>query len=315
MKIVEHILKKSIRQSKWMMTLSIIVLPALLNAQDATTPASNPGFFESHPQLLLTLLIAMLAIVLVVLIFLANALVKISREMVEKETQKTVEVALFPFLKGSGLKGLWKKLNRAVPVTEEKDILFDHDYDGIRELDNQLPPWWKYLFYITILYAVVYFSIYHVFGIGKSSAEKYQASIEKAEKEAAEYRKQMAEDITPETVTVLKDEASLSEGKDIFLKNCLPCHGDKGQGIVGPNLTDQYWIHGGGIKNIFTTITNGVPEKGMISWKTQLSPKQIQKVASYVLSLQGTNPPNAKEPQGELWTEGETTPVDSVSTN
>ena len=111
--------------------------------------------------------------------------------------------------------------------------------------------------------------------------------------------------INEETVTVLTDASALQSGKAIYDANCIACHANDGGGIVGPNLTDQYWINGGGIKNIFKTIKNGVPAKGMISWQTQLNPNQIQQVASYILSLHGTTPVNPKEPQGEIWNEEE----------
>lgn len=133
--------------------------------------------------------------------------------------------------------------------------------------------------------------------------------MEQAEKEKQAYLAQMANKVNEENVTALTDPAEIAEGKNIFLTNCATCHGKEGQGGAGPNLTDDYWLHGGGIKNVFKTIKYGVPQKGMIAWETQLSPKQIQQVASYILTLRGTNPPGAKEPQGELWKE------ENISTN
>jgi cytochrome c oxidase cbb3-type subunit 3 len=109
--------------------------------------------------------------------------------------------------------------------------------------------------------------------------------------------------LNEETVTLAADAGALSSGKDIYDKNCASCHGFGGEGLVGPNLTDEYWVHGGGIKNIFKIIKYGVPQKGMISWQTQLSPTQMQEVGSYIVSLANTNPPNAKPPEGEKWVE------------
>ncbi|MFA4923127.1 MAG: cbb3-type cytochrome c oxidase N-terminal domain-containing protein [Ignavibacteriaceae bacterium] len=193
------------------------------------------------------------------------------------------------------------KLIDAAPVEKEQDILLDHDYDGIRELDNKLPPWWKYLFYVTIVFAVVYMLDYHIIGSGKLQDAEYLEEVKLAELEKANISG--GKSVDENTAEILKEPADLLSGKTSFTKLCVVCHGTKGEGIVGPNLTDNYWIHGGGIKNVFTTIKNGVPEKGMVSWKSQLSPSQIEEVASYVLSLQGTNPANAKPPQGDLWTE------------
>ena len=178
------------------------------------------------------------------------------------------------------------------------NILAGHEYDGIKELDNRLPRWWLWLFYITIIFAAVYFIRYHVIRTGKLQDAEYKAEVEAA---SSKYQ-QPAEtaSINAVTVTLLADATSLEAGKAIFDKSCVVCHLSKGEGLVGPNLTDQYWIHGCKIGDLFNTITVGVPDKGMISWKDQLTPLQIQQVASYILSLQGTNPPNAKAPQGEL---------------
>lgn len=206
---------------------------------------------------------------------------------------------------------LMNRMTRSVPLESEEDVLLHHDYDGIRELDNQLPPWWKWGFYLTIVFAVVYLFGYHLSGTGKLQLEEYQEQLALAEFEKAEIMKNRADRVTAATAVKLTDAVSLSKGQTVFEKNCAACHKMDGGGNVGPNLTDDYWIHGGGMKNIFTVVTDGVPAKGMISWKSQLSPRQIQEVASYVLSLHGTNPPGAKDPQGGIWSDS-VTPVDSL---
>ena len=221
-----------------------------------------------------------------------------------------VVVSLFLFLimehkkEGEGsinFKYYWRlalvKLGDAKPVDKEEEILMKHQYDGISELDNNLPPWWKYLFYITIIWSFFYFGYYHVFN-GPSSSEEYAMEMELAAIQKAEYFAGRIM-IDETNVTKLSDAVALSLGKENYLKNCAACHGRAGEGTVGPNLTDEYWIHGGDIKNVFRVITNGVPEKGMTSWKQQLSASEIQEVSSFVLSIAGTNPPNAKAPQGE----------------
>jgi cytochrome c oxidase cbb3-type subunit 3 len=197
-------------------------------------------------------------------------------------------------------------ITRSVPIEKEADIMLEHDFDGIKELDNKVPPWFSYLFYITILFAVYYLLDYHVFATSKLSADEYREEVQIAENIKTELMKSGAL-VNEETVTAVFDDVSIKAGKSIFDVNCVACHTATGGGLVGPNLTDAYWIHGGGIKNVFKTIKYGVPAKGMISWQTQLNAKQIQEVASYVLSLKGTNPPNAKQPEGTIYVESDTT--------
>lgn len=191
-------------------------------------------------------------------------------------------------------------LTDRVAVEKEDSVMLDHDYDGIRELDNNLPPWWKYMFYATILFAVVYLVRFHVTGTGPTSEQEYLAQMEAAMamKEAVGADEDA---ITEDNVTLVTDPVLWEKGAKIFGANCATCHGQNGEGGTGPNLTDKYWKHGGGIKNIFSTIKYGVPEKGMIPWESQLSPENIQIVASYIVSIEGTNPPDAKAPEGELW--------------
>jgi cytochrome c oxidase cbb3-type subunit 3 len=206
---------------------------------------------------------------------------------------------------------LWARfrqaMTKATPIEKEGEILMEDDYDGIKELDNRIPPWFNYLFYATILFGIYYLFNYEVFSAGKSQVDEYNAEMQAA---AAKKAKLEASGVflTADNVTRLMDTPDLEAGKAIFKTNCVPCHGPEAGGIVGPNLTDKYWIHGGGIKNVFKTIKDGVPAKGMISWQAVLKPKQIQEVASYVLSLQGTKPANPKAPQGTIW-EGDSTQV------
>jgi cytochrome c oxidase cbb3-type subunit 3 len=180
-------------------------------------------------------------------------------------------------------------------------ILGGHEYDGIQELDNKLPRWWLWLFYITIIFAAVYVVRYHVLKTAPLQAQEYENEMAEA---AEKYKRTETAMIDASSVTMLEDEASLAAGKEIYDKSCAVCHLAEGQGLVGPNLTDKYWIHGGSISDIFNIIVVGVPEKGMISWKDQLTPEQIQQVSSFILTFQGTSPPNPKEPQGELYEPG-----------
>lgn len=212
------------------------------------------------------------------------------------------------------------------------DKLLDHNYDGIQELDNNLPPWWLNLFYFTIIFAVVYVLYYHVFSMGFLQEDLYKKEMDPNYEKPAEtamvipgytnpYYTGKAEQ-TPKSLfastlmaapaptqqltaptqtelTPLTDAASLGSGKQIWATNCIACHGANGEGLIGPNMTDDYWINGkGDIASIVEVITNGRPVKGMIPWNATLSQQQILEVGSYVLTLQGTNPPNAKAPEG-----------------
>jgi cytochrome c oxidase cbb3-type subunit 3 len=210
-------------------------------------------------------------------------------------------------------KWLDKTLNDAVPIHKEAEILTDHEYDGIRELDNNLPPWWKYGFYFTIIFAVYYLFDYHVLHTSPLSGQEYQQQIAEADEMKKQRLKVAGANVDENSVTLLADAGMIAAGKGIYDGNCASCHGANGEGLVGPNLTDEFWIHGGGIKNIFKTIKYGVPAKGMIAWQGQLNPEAMQKVSSYVMTLQGTKPANAKAPQGEAWLEI-AVPNDSLST-
>jgi cytochrome c oxidase cbb3-type subunit 3 len=184
--------------------------------------------------------------------------------------------------------------------------MLDHDYDGIKELDNRVPPWFSYLFYITILFAVYYLIDYHVLGTSLLQEEEYALEVKEADALRAELIKTGAF-INEETVTLLTDEAAISSGKAIYTANCIACHRNDGGGLIGPNLTDNFWIHGGAVKDVFKTIKYGVPAKGMISWQTQLNPKQMQEVMSFIFTLQGTTPENPKAPEGNKYAPSDTT--------
>ena len=189
----------------------------------------------------------------------------------------------------------WLKFNAAVPKGKEKDILLDHDYDGIHELDNDLPPWWKYGFYLSILSGVIYFFYYHG-GTEEHtvSVREYLAETEQAEVQKQAYLAKMENLIDENSVEALTDIGDVAAGQKTYMANCLACHGKEGEGGVGPNLTDKYWIHGGSIQDIFKTIKYGVPEKGMLSWKEKLTPKQMQELSSFIMTLQGTTPADRK---------------------
>lgn len=192
------------------------------------------------------------------------------------------------------------KINPTPPIDKEQDIMLDHNYDGIKELNNVVPPWFNFLFYGTILAGIIYFFNFHIVDQKWSAVGEYKNEIKAASLQREILIKSGAF-IDENTVVLANDAGTIQAGKEIFVKNCVSCHGANAEGLVGPNLTDEFWIHGGGIKNIFKTIKIGVPDKGMIAWQTQLTPKQMQEVANYIISLFGTNPPNPKAPQGNKW--------------
>lgn len=198
-------------------------------------------------------------------------------------------------------KDLMQKLTRTQPMEKEGEIILHHDYDGIKELDNNLPPWWVYLFYGCIAFALIYFVRFEMMG-GDNQEMELQKELAQAKIEVEEYMKTAPDLMDEKTVTLLTEPADLEIGKTIFANNCAACHRADAGGQIGPNLTDEQWILGGGIKNLFHTINNGGRDgKGMIAWKGTLKPKEMQKVASYIISLKGSNPVDPKAPEGEVW--------------
>ena len=198
----------------------------------------------------------------------------------------------------------WDRFNKSVSIDKEQDVQLDHDYDGIKELDNSLPPWWIYGFYFTILFAGVYMYRYHISKSAPLQVEELAAEKIQAEREKVAYMATLANNVDETSIAYNPTVELLTEGKAIFVKNCVSCHGPEAQGAsIGPNLTDEYWIHKGGIKDIFKTIKNGVQEKGMIPWGQQLSNAQIAAAATFIKSLQESHPANPKAPQGDKYEE------------
>jgi cytochrome c oxidase cbb3-type subunit 3 len=198
----------------------------------------------------------------------------------------------------------WDRFNKSVSIDKEKDVQLEHEHDGIKELDNALPPWWIYGFYFTILFAGVYMYRYHVSKSAPLQVEELAVEKIQAEREKVAYMATLANNVDETSIAYNPTAELLTEGKAIFVKNCVSCHGPEAQGAsIGPNLTDEYWIHKGGIKDIFKTIKNGVQEKGMIPWGQQLSNAQIAAAATFIKSLQESHPANPKAPQGDKYEE------------
>lgn len=189
-------------------------------------------------------------------------------------------------------------------MNNDNDIpLLEHDADGIKELDNLLPRWWVWLFWLCNVFAVGYMLYFHVFNIGDLQAAAYQK-----EAKAGDELKAAALAKFESTLSSLEpstDKAVISAGLQTYTTYCAPCHRADGGGLVGPNLTDTYWIHGDTYGDNLKTIINGIPEKGMLSWRGVLKPNEIQAVASYIYSLRGSNPPNPKPPENLVPTKPE----------
>lgn len=219
------------------------------------------------------------------------------RILIKKEKEKLIVISDADAIEAKRTRlSWWAKMNKLRPVSQEAELDLGHDYDGIRELNNKLPPWWLYGFYLTIIVSGIYLWRFHISHEGKSSKEEYEYSVAKADLQIKEFLKTKGEAVDENTVTLLTAAVDLSEGKSVYLKSCATCHTETGAGNVGPNLTDNFWMHGNDIKSIFKTIRYGI--NAMPQWQNSYSNKQIAQVSSYVKSLYGSNPPNGKAPQG-----------------
>jgi cytochrome c oxidase cbb3-type subunit 3 len=253
--------------------------------------------------------VTVISIEIITILFLSLSIRSMYSSLLPEKEPAPVKV--FAFKKWWA--GLDKKLfTKATPVEKEADVMLDHNYDGIQELDNALPPWWKYGFYLTIGVAIIYILNFHVFGTGKNPTEEYDEEVAKARIEKEIYESKNKDKIDENNVP-MADAAGLATAKGIFSTQCVACHGKLGEGGAGPNLTDDYWLHKGSLNDIYHTIKNGYPEKGMQSWAAVFSSKEIGFLASYVKSLHGTKPPNAKAPQGEPEAATSTSPATSDS--
>ncbi|MFY0713142.1 c-type cytochrome [Seonamhaeicola sp. NFXS20] len=276
----------------------------------------KPAFIE-YPAVLLFLLLVLL--ILIAIEAIIGALENVMLHKLDEEAKARFLAEKEKAYQFTWFKETYKKLLGQKPIEEESEIILDHNYDGIKELDNNLPPWWLYGFYFSIIFAVAYLIRFHVFD-GPGQIDELETELADARIAIEEYKKTAKDLVDINTVTLLTDDADLKAGKDIFNTNCVACHMADGGGGIGPNLTDNHWILGGGIKNVFNTVSEGGRSgKGMIAWKAQLKPSQIAQVASYVLSLQGTTPANPKAPEGDVWVEEGTeavteTTVDSTLT-
>lgn len=182
---------------------------------------------------------------------------------------------------------------------DEKKILLNHDYDGIKELDHPLPRWWLVTFYLTIAFAVPYYLAHTFFG-AKSIEDELAADMKVVEQKQAAYLEKQGGFSMEEYEKIAADPAMAKVAKKTYKRKCLACHGANGEGGVGPNLADNYWLHGdGSLKTVYQTISKGVVEKGMPEWGQALGKEKVMAVLNYIAAFKGTNPANAKAPQGK----------------
>jgi cytochrome c oxidase cbb3-type subunit 3 len=264
-----------------------------------TIDSGNEWAFQKHP--IIWAVIGVLLLFAIAIELAVEAVKSILYRSLDADAKKRYQQELVEGKENSWINRTYRKLKGTKPIEEESEIIIDHDYDGIKELDNTLPPWWVYLFYITIIFGVAYLAKYHLFD-GDSSAIEYEKEVAQAQLEIEEYKKTAKGLVDASTVELLTEDSDLSAGEVIFTDNCVACHKADGGGGIGPNLTDKYWIMGGGIKNVFNTVSEGGRDgKGMISWKQDLSPLEIAQVSSYILGFQGTTPAEPKAAEGEIW--------------
>jgi len=264
-----------------------------------TIDSGNEWAFQKYP--IIWAVIGVLLLFAIAIELAVEAVKSILFKSLDANAKERYQQELEESKENSWISKTYRKLKGSKPIEQESEIIIDHDYDGIKELDNTLPPWWVYLFYITIIFGVAYLAKYHLFD-GDSSAIEYEKEVAQAELDIAEYKKTAKGLVDASTVELLTEDSDLSAGEVIFVDNCVACHKADGGGGIGPNLTDEYWIMGGGIKNVFNTISEGGRDgKGMISWKQDLSPLEIAQVGSYLLGFQGTTPAEPKAAEGEIW--------------
>jgi cytochrome c oxidase cbb3-type subunit III len=223
--------------------------------------------------------------VLLLVIFYLRSMFKNFLGMIKTEKEKTAEVP--------AMRKINQILTDVVPIEEESRIMLHHEYDGIRELDNNLPPWWVWGFFATIIFAVVYLFNYHILKTSDLQISAYEKEMKKSEREVKAYLSKMAMNVDETNATLMTEANDIAAGKSIFQTNCVTCHNPKGEGNIGPNLTDKSWVYGYDIKEVFKTIKLGTPN-GMPEHNSKLNPVQIQQVSSYVIQLPETKGKDAE---------------------
>lgn len=306
----------TMKKLKYLLLTFIFLLPGLAPAQEKV---ASKGLIETYQvEIVLGLAVLVCLVALIAMFTLLLAMKTMLRMKMQEDGVVEEQTELIKAREGEEALTFWgrfwNRFHEAVPVEKEETIVTDHEYDGIRELDNQLPTWWLYGFYFSILFGVFYL-FYYTLGSGQTQDQEFQAEMKQAKEEVKVYLAAQGNMVDENSVVLLGGAGDIAAGKAIFDASCSVCHAADGGGGVGPNFTDKYWIHGGDMPAIFKTIKYGVPEKGMISWEAQLSPKKMAQVASYIYKMEGIVSEKPKDPQGELFERvSEEVPADSTAT-
>jgi len=268
----------------------------------AQSAAEASNSIWDDPMFTFYVVVGFIFMLAILVLLVAVYMLRVLNYMNQQAAQERAERLGIPYVpEPTFWEKLWQQSNDFVPVEKEASIMLDHNYDGIKELDNHLPPWWTGLFLGTIAFAIVYLLFYHVFNTLPSQQAEYDTEVAIAQEQLKKLQAANPVAAIDETnVETTTDALALAEGKQIFLNTCASCHRKDGGGDIGPNLTDDYWKHGGTVKDIFKTVRHGVQGTNMIAWEGVISPEKMKNVSSYVLTLRGTNPANPKKPEGDL---------------
>ena len=283
----------------WWFRIPVAFFLVIIIMEFSVDGGDKPAFL-AYPLIMFAFM-ALVLLILIAIAFIVQAIENVLFHTLDDEAKARYLATKEEKWEWTWGKNIYNKMLGSKPMEEEVEIILDHNYDGIRELDNKLPPWWVYLFYASIVFAVVYLARFHIFN-DYTQDEEYAQEVATAQLEIEEYKKTAKGLVDANTVELLTDASDLNAGKAIFEGNCVACHMIDGGGGIGPNLTDQNWILGGGIKNVFHSISEGGRDgKGMIAWKQNLKPVEIAQVASYVLTFEGTTAANPKAAEGDIW--------------
>jgi cytochrome c oxidase cbb3-type subunit 3 len=283
---------------KYFFIIPLMLLGSItrLFAQSAAEASTS---IWDDPLLTFYVVVGFIFMLAILVLLVAVYMLRVLNYMNQQAAQERAERLGIPYVpEPTFWEKLWQRSNDFVPVEKEASIMLDHNYDGIKELDNHLPPWWTGLFLGTIAFAIVYLLFYHVFNTLPSQQAEYDTEVAIAQEQLKKLQAANPVAAIDETnVEATTDALALAEGKQIFLNTCASCHRKDGGGDIGPNLTDDYWKHGGTVRDIFKTVRHGVQGTNMIAWEGVISPEKMKNVSSYVLTLRGTNPANPKKPE------------------
>ncbi len=307
---------------KFFITLALLILALPLAFAQDVAATSTATSFLNDPMLPFYMMVGFIFIIALLVLTVAAYMLRVLNIMARQAEKERAEKMGVEFKEAPSMwQRLWDQWNALKPIEKEADIMLDHNYDGIRELDNHLPPWWKWLFYFTIGFAVVYLLVFDVFNTLPTQLQEYDSEVAIAQQQAL--RRQASNPVAvidENNVEATSNALALADGKQTFLTTCASCHRKDGGGDIGPNLTDTYWLHGGTIKEVFKVVRHGVAGTNMIAWEGVISPEKMTNVASYVLTLQGSNPANPKKQEGKLFipekekVKGDSVSMDSVKT-